>query len=285
MIAHGGVGGSDRPSTPTRVVYLGPPGTFTHAAAERAFGAGHELSAVSTIPSVIAEVESGAAELGVVPIENSTEGSVTLTLDCLAEAALSIQRELVLEIEHCLIGLGERIEAHAVVASHPQALAQCRRFVEQRLPRAELLPVASTAAAARAAQSDPTVCAIASRLAAELFALPILASAIQDETPNLTRFVVVGRGETAPTGNDRTSIVFSLPHRRGALLGALSVLERAGINLTRIESRPLAGRPWEYAFFVDFEGHQREPAVARALEELGAVCGSVRVLGSFPRAF
>jgi chorismate mutase / prephenate dehydratase len=268
-----------------RVAYLGPPGTFTHMAAQQAFGPEASLVETSTIAGVFERVTAGEAELGVVPIENSSEGSVAPTLDGLLESELSIQREVVLEIEQCLVAQHGELSRLRRVASHPQALAQCRRWLGSKLPGVELVPVASTAAAAHAAASDETTAGVASRLAASLLGLELVAEAIQDQAGNATRFVVVGRGAPAPTGQDRTSIVFSLPHQRGALLGALAAFERADLNLTRIESRPLAGRRWEYLFFADFEGHRADPCVAAALAELSRTCGTIAVLGSYPRAF
>jgi chorismate mutase/prephenate dehydratase len=268
-----------------RAFYLGPPGTFTHMAAKEALGHSFELAPASTIAGVFDGVAAGAAELGVVPIENSTEGSVGLTLDCLLGSTLKIQEERVLDVVQCLVARHRQLERFARVASHPQALGQCRRWLAAQLPHAEPMPVASTAAAARLAADDESLAAVASRLAAELFDLEVVAEAIQDQSPNVTRFVIVGRGEPAPSGRDRTSVVFSLPHTRGALRSALETFDRAGLNLTRIESRPLPGRLWEYLFFVDFEGHARDPAAAAALSELARSAGELRVLGSYPRAF
>jgi chorismate mutase / prephenate dehydratase len=268
-----------------RIAYLGPPGTFTHVAAQHAFGADARLVETSTIAGVFERVLAGEAELGVVPIENSTEGSVAPTLDGLLEHDLSIQREIVLEIEHCLVARQRDLSGLRRIASHPQALAQCRRWLADQMPDAELVPLASTSAAARTAATDPSTAAIASRLAASLLGLELVAEGIQDQAGNATRFVVVGRGAPASTGHDRTSIAFSLPHQRGALLGALAAFDRADINLTRIESRPLPGQRWEYRFFADFEGHRAEPRVAAALAELSDRCGTLAVLGSYPRAF
>lgn len=268
----------------TRALYLGPPGTFTHAAAKLALPE-CELVAASTIAGVFDGVSAADAVLGVVPVENSTEGSVGSTLDALIESSLCIEREVVLEVEHCLLARHRDRERLTRVGSHPQALGQCRRWLARELPGAELWPMASTAAAARAAAEDERSAAIASRLAAELFGLEIVAPSIQDQSPNVTRFLVIGRDQPAPTGRDRTSVVFSLPHVRGALRSALEVFDRAELNLTRIESRPLSGRLWEYLFFVDFEGHARDPVPAAALAELAGSVGSLRLLGSYPRAF
>lgn len=268
-----------------RVAYLGPPGTFTHMAVRAGFGADASALPCTTIGGVFDSVAAGQAELGVVPIENSTEGSVGLTLDCLLESPLRVARELVLEVTHCLVGQhGERAR-YRRVASHPQALGQCRGWLARNLPSAELVPAASTAAAAHEAARDAATAAVASELSAELCGLTVVARSIQDRSPNVTRFVVIGHEDAPPTGHDRTSVVFSLPHQKGALLGALAAFERAGLNLTRIESRPLPGRLWEYLFFADFEGHRAEPPVAAALGELSQLCGSFTVLGSYPRAF
>jgi chorismate mutase/prephenate dehydratase len=267
------------------VLYLGPPGTFTHIVAKLAFADADALADETTIAGVFERVACGDAELGVVPIENSSEGSVALTLDCLLTSSLRIQRELVLDVEHCLVASHGELERVVRVASHPQALAQCRRWLAEHLPGRELSPVASTSAAAREAARDPALAAVASRLAAELAGLEVVSEGIQDHSPNVTRFVVVGAGDVAPTGRDRTSIVFSLPHQKGALRGALGIFESAGLNLTRIESRPLPGRLWEYLFFVDLEGHAGQPALAAALDELSRSSGMLRVLGSYPRAF
>jgi chorismate mutase/prephenate dehydratase len=249
---------------PPRVSYMGPAGTFSHVAARSAFPDATHVEA-PTIASVIDEVAAKKADFGVVPIENSTEGSVTPTLDALLEGTLQIRAELVIEIALCLLARhGERSRFRRV-ASNPQPLAQCRHWLARELPDAEPWPTASTVVAARG--------------------LTIVAENIQDRPENATRFVVVADTDAeAPTGNDKTSVVFSTRHERGALRRALEVFDDAGINLTRIESRPALGRRWEYVFFTDLEGHRRDPNVEIALERLERVCGSVRVLGSYPRA-
>ena len=267
-----------------RVAYMGPAGTFSHVAARKAYpGATHVE--MPTIASVVDSVASNGADFGVVPIENSTEGSVTPTLDALLDGSVQIRAELVIDVALCLLARHADRSRFRRVASHPQPLAQCRRWLARELPGAEPWPTASTVVAAREALVDDSVAAVAGKLAAELHGLTVVAENIQDHPENATRFVVVALADAdTPTGNDKTSIVFSTRHERGALRRALEVFDDAGINLTRIESRPALGRRWEYVFFTDFEGHRGDPLVARALERLASVCGSVHVLGSYPRA-
>jgi chorismate mutase / prephenate dehydratase len=241
--------------------------------------------AASTIDAVFRSVADGGAEAGIVPIENSTEGSVALTLDCLLESDRRIHREHVLEVVHCLVARHADLARFSRVLSHPQALAQCRGWLGRELRSAEMAIASSTAQAACEAARDDATAAIASRLAAELCGLRIVAEGIQDRRRNMTRFVVVGHSDAPRSGRDRTSIVFSLPHEQGALMRALEVFTRAGINLTRIESRPLPGKLWEYLFFADFEGHQSDAATAAALQALSHVSGRLQILGSYPRAF
>jgi chorismate mutase/prephenate dehydratase len=267
-----------------RVAYMGPAGTFSHVAARKAYpGAAHVE--MPTIASVVDSVASKSADFGVVPIENSTEGSVTPTLDALLDGSVQICAELVIDIALCLLARHGDRSRFRRVASNPQPLAQCRRWLARELPGAEPWPTVSTVVAAREALADDSVAAVAGKLAAELHGLTVVAENIQDHPENATRFVVVALADAGePSGNDKTSIVFSTRHERGALRRALEVFDDAGINLTRIESRPALGRRWEYVFFTDFEGHRRDPDVAKALERLGKVCGSVSVLGSYPRA-
>ena len=271
-------------STPPHVSYMGPAGTFSHVAARAAFPGATHLEA-PTIASVIDQVASKKTEFGVVPIENSTEGSVTPTLDALLEGTVQIRGELIVDIALCLLARhGDRARFRRV-ASHPQPLAQCRHWLARELPNATPWPTASTVVAAREALGDDSVAAVAGKLAAELHGLTLVAENIQDRPENATRFVVIAETDSnEPTGADKTSLVFSTRHERGALRRALEVFDDAGINLTRIESRPAMSRRWEYVFFTDLEGHRRDPAVATALERLLSVCGSVRVLGSYPRA-
>jgi chorismate mutase/prephenate dehydratase len=267
-----------------RVSYMGPAGTFSHVAARMAYpGATHVES--PTIASVVEAVASGSVDFGVVPIENSTEGSVTPTLDALLEGSVQIRGELVIDVALCLLARHAERARFRRVASNPQPLAQCRHWLARELPGAEPWPTISTVVAAREALADDSVAAVASKLAAELHGLVVVAENIQDRPENATRFVVVALSDAeVPSGSDKTSLVFTTRHERGALRRALEVFDDGGINLTRIESRPALGKRWEYVFFTDFEGHRRDPEVSAALERLRGVCGTVRVLGSYPRA-
>ena len=269
-------------ATPT-IAFMGPQGTFSDMAVRAHFPGEARLEA-PTIAAVIDRVEQGAADLGVIPMENSTEGGVSATLDALMGGSLSISGEFVLDIALHLVARHADRARFRRVLSHPQPLAQCRRWLARELPTAALVSTASTTVAAAQAAADDETAAVTSLLAAELHQLVIVAENIHDRAGNATRFVVVGRSDTQPTGRDKTSLMFSTPHERGALRRALGVFDDAGINLTRIESRPLAEKRWEYMFFADLEGHRKDPAVAQALERLGELCGAVRVLGSYPRA-
>jgi chorismate mutase/prephenate dehydratase len=268
---------------PPRVAYMGPPRSFSHAAALRAFGDRAEHVVTRTIPDAVDAVSEGLADLAIVPIENTIEGGVNATIDALFESDLSICAELVLEVELCLLALSADLSQIERVASHPQPLGQCKQWLRRHLPQAELVAVPSTTSAAQDALQDPHTAAVGSRLAAEM-GLLVVRERIQDHEGNATRFVVVGKRLTSPTGNDKTTLVFSTPHQRGALRRVLEVFDEEGLNLTRIESRPLRGQLWEYAFFTDLEGHRDEPAVVRALSRLRDGGAMVRVLGSYPRA-
>jgi chorismate mutase/prephenate dehydratase len=267
------------------IAYLGPAGTHSHAAAQAAFGlAAHYLS-VTTIPAVFDAVARGSAHHGVVPIENSTEGGVGYTLDSLLESALQIRGELVLDVTQCLLGQNEDLSAIERVYSHPQALAQCRQWLARNVPAAQLVATTSTSLAAREAASDPAAAGIGARLAAEIHGLRVLREGIQDRSDNSTRFVILGAEDAPATGDDKTTIVFSTPHERGALKEVLEILHAEGLNLTRIESRPRPGaQRWQYVFFTDVVGHRSDPPVARALQRLEATCAFVKVLGSYPRS-
>lgn len=265
------------------IAFFGQFGAWTHAAARSAFGPRAEFRENSTIAQVFEAVSRGDASFGVVPIENSTEGGVNQTVDELLASKLWIRGEVVLDIAQCLLGLSEDLGRIARVASHPQGLAQCRRWLAEHLPNAEQVASLSTTAAAREAASDATLAAISSPLAAELNGLRVLVAGIQDNAENATRFVVIAKSDAARTGHDKTSLVFSTEHSRGALRQALEIFDRAGLNLSRIESRPNPARRWEYVFLTDLEGHREDEAVSRALAELEARCSMMRVLGSYPR--
>jgi chorismate mutase/prephenate dehydratase len=266
------------------VAFLGPLGTFSHEAARAHFGVEASFSPQPSIPAVFEGVARGEARWGLVPIENSIEGGVTFTQDTLLETSLRLCGEVMLDVEQCL--LSNALDPTRIVAvySHPQGLAQCRKWLMQNLPEATLVPTASTAGAAHLVRDDPRSGAIASRLAAELAQVKVVHVGIGDRQPNVTRFVVLGSTLPNPTGNDKTSLVFSTPDERGALVRALRIFDHAGINLCRIESRPRSGKTWEYVFFVDLEGHQSDAPVQRALAELETQSEMVKVFGSYPRA-
>jgi chorismate mutase/prephenate dehydratase len=268
-----------------RIAYLGPEGTFSHLAARETFGSQAAFLAQPTIADVFAAVERGQADHGVVPVENTTEGVVTQTLDTLVESELPICGEAVLPIALCLLSQSGRLEDVRRVASHPQPLAQCRSWLDRHLPRAERMELASTVAAGALAAREADVAAVGSRLAAELLGLRIAAENVQDRRDNSTRFAVLGGEPAPPSGHDLTSVVFTVRKAEaGALHRLLAPFARHGVNLTSIQSRPLKGTPWEYLFFIDLEGHRSEPDVAAALAEAAEIAHSARVLGSFPRA-
>jgi len=266
------------------VAYYGPAGTFTHLAARTKFGSGADLRPYDSIGDVFRGVEKKDADLGVVPIENSTGGVVPLTLDALLESKLKICAEMYVDIEHYLLSRAGSLEEIRRVYSHPQPLAQCRIWLRSNLPKAELIPVGATARAAEIAAGEPEAAAIGPALAGELHQLPALASHIQDESDNRTRFFVIGTGSTPASGRDKTSLVFTLPHESGSLYRALGVLAEHGINMTFIQSHPTRQTQWEYLFFVDVEGHSDAPEFAAALADLAPKTHLLRVLGSYPEA-
>lgn len=266
------------------VVYLGPPATFTHQAAIQRFGSSATLVPTRSIAEVFDEVERGHAEFGVVPVENSTEGSVNVTLDRLIDSDLAIAGELMLEISHHLLSRAPELTAIRTVCSHSQALAQCREWLATHLPDAALEEVSSTGAAAERALKDSTVAAVASELAAYLYTLPVVMRRVEDNPYNSTRFLVLGRRASPPSGKDKTSILCSVKHEVGALATFLESFARHGLNLTKIESRPTKRRPWEYVFFVDFEGHLDAPPVQAVLSEVRERCLFLKILGSYPVA-
>ncbi len=268
-----------------RVAFFGAEGSYTHQAAKRQFGLSARVIPVSTIAGVFEEVERGAADFGIVPVENSTEGVVNHTLDTFVESELKISAEIVLEISHCLLARpGAELADIQRVYSHPQALAQCRRWISSYLPGATVVEALSTSEAARTAASDPQGAAIASEMAARLYELEIIRRKIEDLTQNVTRFLVIGKVQADATGRDKTSVLMVLKDEPGILYRVLEPLSKRQLNLTKIESRPSRRRPWEYVFFVDVDGHARDPQVAEALVELTAASETMKVLGSYPRA-
>lgn len=271
-----------------RIAFLGPEGTFTHMAMKYQFGLSAWGLPVGSIAAVFAEVQKGAADFGVVPIENSTDGAVTHTLDTFLDSQLKISAEIILEVAQCLLARpGLELARIERVYSHPQGLGQCRKWLEANLPRAIQVEASSTAEAARLAREDGEGAAIASELAADLFDLAILRQRIQDLASNATRFLVIGTRQAEPTGRDKTSLMVTTQDGPGILLHLLQPFADASLNLTKIESRPSRRRAWENVFFLDVEGHQAEAPVQRALAALEALkphVEGVKVLGSFPKA-
>lgn len=265
------------------VAYLGPPTTFSHQAAAGHFGSAVQLRSEKSIGDVFEAVERGRAHYGVVPIENSQEGAVSATLDRLMETETRICAQIFLPVELNLLGRGP-LGSVRKIYSHPQPFGQCRRWLAGQLPSAECVEVSSTARAAELAACEEGAAAIAGSMAGEEFGLPVLASSIQDATSNVTRFFVIGKQPARPSGHDKTSVMFAVKDQPGALVRALEPFRKAGISLTRIESRPSKRRPWEYFFFADLAGHAEDPEVALALGELAGVCSVTKILGSYPDA-
>lgn len=270
------------------VAYYGPAGSFTHLAARVKFGAAAELCPMDTISDVFHAVEKKDADLGVVPVENTTGGVVPLTLDAFVESNLRICAESYVDIEHYLLSHCKSLDQVTRVYSHPQGLAQCRIWLRTNLPRAELISAGSTARAVELASAEgeqrATAAAVGSAFAGELHGLPVLRAKIHDLPDNRTRFFVIGRLEPAPTGNDKTSLVFWVEHKAGALHRALGVLTEHRVNMTFIQSHPIKQTPWEYLFFVDVVGHTGDSALSQALTELRDQTTLLRVLGSYPEA-
>lgn len=272
-----------------RVSYLGPEATFTHQAVKRHFGTSAQAVPCGSIPAVFEEVERGTADFGVVPVENSSEGIVSHTLDSFVDSELRICAEIGVDVDHCLLARDNISEAEIErVYSHPQALSQCRRWLMHNLPRATLVETSSTSDAARAAKSDGAGAAVAAELASRLYGLAVLRRQLQDMPHNVTRFLVLGRGELpSPSegGGDRTSVLLVLPAEKpGALYEVLKPLSEAGVNLTKVESRPSRRRPWEYVFFLDVDGHAKDPPIESALARIGEVCDLFKILGSYRKA-
>ena len=263
------------------VAYLGPEATFTHQAAIRRFGASLRYSPQKTISDVFTEVSKNRADYGVVPVENSTEGVVTHTLDMFVDSDLKVVAQIILPVQHCLLANCPRSQIKKLYA-HPQALGQCRGWVQTNLPRVEIIEASSNARAAELAAKEKGAAAIAGILAAERYDVPVLDYDIQDNVANATRFLVLGRQCSPPTGDDRTSLMFSLVDRVGALYLALAPFRRYRINMTKIESRPSKRKAWEYFFFVDCDGHVEDRRVAKAISQLSEHCSYVKVLGSYP---
>jgi len=269
---------------PLKIAYLGPEGTFTQSAALKHFG--HSVSTVpmSSIPDVFAAVESGHADYGLVPVENSTEGVISHTLDMFMDSNLKVCGEVEIPIHHHLASRLQDISLVRHIYSHQQSFAQCRRWLDQNLPGIERIPVNSNAEAARLASIEDDAAAICGLPAVEVFGLKICYENIEDMADNTTRFVIIGKQDVGPSGNDKTSLLISTRNVPGALLGLLQPLADHGISMNKIESRPGQGHKWAYVFFIDIDGHQQDNSVVDALNVLKQQAALFKILGSYPKA-
>jgi chorismate mutase/prephenate dehydratase len=265
------------------IAYLGPEATFTHQAAIRRFGSSLRYASQKTIADVFTEVAKNRADYGVVPVENSTEGVVTHTLDMFVDSDLKIVSQIILPIQYCLAAKSKVAKAKIQkIYVHPQALGQCRSWIQKILPNTEILEASSNARSAELAAKDKSAAAVTGILAAEKYKLQILEQDIQDNAANATRFLVLGRQCSPPTGDDRTSLMVSVSDKIGALHEAIAAFRKFKINMTKIESRPSKRKAWEYFFFIDCDGHAKDKKVADAIKILGKHCNFVKILGSYP---
>ena len=269
---------------PLTIAYLGPEGTFTQQAAIKHFGHAARTVACATVDESMRMTEARQADYAVVPVENSTEGSVGRTLDLLVSTPLQACGEVVLRIHHHLLGKGDGTEGAQTVYAHAQALAQCHHWLGKHLPTVRRVAVSSNGEAARLAAADKTVLAIAGQAAAEIYGLDKFADSIEDEPNNTTRFLVLGHQDTLACGSDKTSLIVSAPNRIGTLNRLVEPFTRAGISMSKFESRPSRTGLWEYLFFIDIEGHRSDAAVQAALDGLHDTAAFVKVVGSYPQA-
>jgi chorismate mutase / prephenate dehydratase len=272
---------------PLEIAYFGPAGTFTESAAKKQFGSAPSFTPFTTIDDVFRAVESGNADYGVVPVENSTEGAVGRTLDLLLTSPLMICGEVGLRIHQNLMSKSTSVDGLTTLYSHAQSLAQCHEWLNRNLPNLPRVPVASNAEAARMAAANPESCAIAGEAAARLYDLNILAPNIEDDPNNTTRFLVLAKHDSGPSGVDKTSFVCSAQNKPGAVHDLLSPLKAHGVSMSKFESRPargFGGSRWAYVFFIDVEGHRQDATVTRALDDLRGRVGFLKELGSYPRA-
>jgi chorismate mutase/prephenate dehydratase len=268
---------------PLRVSHLGPAGTYSEEAARKRFGAVAELVPYATLDEAVKAAEQQQVDIAVVPVENSTEGAVNRTLDLLLDSPLKIIGEVDLAIHHQLLTKASSLGDVTKVAAHPQALAQCRAWLQKNLPNAKHAPMESNAAAAQAAADDPRMAAIAGKLAAEQYNLPALATNIEDDQQNTTRFLMLSSTEAAATGNDKTSLICSVPNKPGSLAKLINVISGAGVNMTKLASRPSSTGLWDYAFYIDVDGHCDDERISAVLESLAEQAMFVKVLGSYPK--
>ena len=269
---------------PLKIAYLGPEGTFTQSAALKHFGHSVSTAPMSSIPDVFASVEAGHANYGLVPVENSTEGVVSHTLDMFIDSSLKVCGEVEIPVHHHLASTADDLSAIQRIYSHQQSFAQCRRWLDQNLPALERVPVSSNAEAARLAAEQADAAAICGLPAVEKFNLKIGYENIEDLSDNTTRFVIIGKQDVGPSGHDKTSLLVSTKNVPGALLGLLQPFANHGISMNKIESRPAKGHKWAYVFFIDIDGHQSEDRVIEALNELKQQAALFKILGSYPKA-
>jgi|YelNatPaOPRAMG01_1025707.scaffolds.fasta_scaffold27688_2 chorismate mutase/prephenate dehydratase len=269
---------------PTTVAFLGPEASFSHQAARSHFGDSSRYYPQTGITRVFDEVEKDAVDWGVVPVENSLEGSVNTTLDRLMTTPLKIRAEIYLRISQCLMASTKTLQDIQKIYSHPHALAQCQVWLKTNLPNCVLHEAESTAAAVQMVRGKKHEAAIGSALAGELYGLNLLAEGIEDNASNMTRFLVIGRGESDITGQDKTSLIFATPHSPGSLHNALASFAKRKINLAKIESHPMKDKLWEYSFFVDLCGHERDRQVKSSLQELKKKTTFLKILGSYPKS-
>ena len=267
---------------PLKVAYLGPKGTFSHSVALKRFGRASIFVPQVSIEDIFHEVENSSVDVGITPVENSLEGSVAETLDQLIESDVNICGEVFFRIKHCLLSKEERLFDIVKVYSHPQAFGQCRKWLRKNLPSASLIPESSTSAAIRRVMTESHAAAIGNQYGAEEHNLPVLAAEIQDSPRNTTRFLLIGNQQSVRTGNDKTSMIFAAKHAPGALYRCLGHFAQRDLNLTKIESRPCKNHKWEYYFFVDVIGHQNDPQMMQAIENLRSDATFLKVLGSYP---
>lgn len=267
-----------------RIAYLGPRGTFSEQAAHKHFGHGIEALDCASIDEVFRRTEAGDADFGVVPIENSTEGAISRTLDLLLDSPLKVSGEISIPVRHCLMSLGGTLVGIDRICAHPQALAQCSGWLDRNAPGIERVPASSNAEGARLAAEDAKLAAIAGEPAARTYGLALIEEGIQDSPGNRTRFVVIGSYQGAASGLDLTSLILSVPDRAGAVHRLIEPLARHGVSMKRFESRPARRGDWEYFFYVDLVGHQDDAAVAAALDEIRDHAAYFQVIGSYPRA-
>ncbi len=271
---------------PITVAYLGPKGTFSERATLKHFGLAAEAVPTASIDEVFRAVESGAADFGIVPVENSTEGAVGRSLDLMPQTPMNVCGEVILRIHHNLMAKTPPADLGDIrrVFSHGQSLAQCHEWLNSNLPKAERVAVSSNAEAARRAAEEAGSAAVAGEMAAEQYGLAILAANIEDEPNNTTRFLILGDYQSKPSGEDKTSLVLSAKNRAGAVYEMLTPFATRGVSMTKFESRPSRVALWDYLFFVDIEGHRDDTQVAEALDEVGRIAGYIKVLGSYPAA-